>query len=195
MRSNTGNITGRTSDRNMTMNSARSNGSGGSPRGSPRLDGVSVTGSKVGQHVYGRSKSTIGNYRGDDDGGQSSAAGTERKGVHIDRIAPTFTLRKDIHIHNWKAYKKEEQGKRTFLDDVARDAKKKLSPVLYAKIDNWAEMSQSKMNHGHALKDKFHPGQRVTFVEEAIKFDKRKHIPAPGVYNTLPKERVLQVPK
>jgi len=40
-----------------------------------------------------------------------------------------------------------------------------------------------------------HPGKRVTSTEEAIKTDRKRNVPAPGIYNNMPKERVLQVPK
>ena len=35
----------------------------------------------------------------------------------------------------------------------------------------------------------------MTSTEEAMKIDKRRNVPAPGVYNNMPKDRVLQVPK
>lgn len=166
----------------MMINSARSNGSG-----SPRLEEQS--GSKNGQQ-YPRSKSTMGHTRTE---GLNSSNNDQR--IMLERIPPPINGRKDRCIHNWKAYKLESNGKKTFLDDVKREAKKKLSPVLYAKVENWAEISNSKMLHGHGHKNKIHPGNRVTFVDEAVKFDKRRHIPAPGTYNNLPKDRVLQVPK
>ena len=40
-----------------------------------------------------------------------------------------------------------------------------------------------------------HKGSRVTSTEEAIKVDKRRNVPAPGHYNNMPKDNVLQIPK
>ena len=151
--------------------------------GSPKGEG---SGSREIQKVSKRSMSTIGHH---DNGDRS-----ERK-LFFERIPPPLNQRKDLCIENWKNIGTQPGGKKTFLDDVARDAKKKLSPVLYAKVEDWAQMSQSKLMHGHGLKNKFLPGSRQTVLAEAIVLDKRRNIPAPGAYNNLPKERVLQVPK
>ena len=111
--------------------------------------------------------------------------------ILIDRIPAPLNQRTDRCIEAWSNQKQAKSGKHTFLDDVARDAKKKLSPVIYAKVEDWSKMSQSKMIHGHLQKNKVHPGKRVTSTEEAMKNDKRRNVPAPGVYNNMPKERVL----
>jgi hypothetical protein len=78
---------------------------------------------------------------------------------------------------------------------VTREAKKKLSPVIHSTIENWGQRSNSKLLHGHASKNKFFPGDRQTFLAEAIKNEKRRKIPAPGAYENMPKANVLQVPK
>ena len=113
----------------------------------------------------------------------------------IERIPAMVNTRQDRCIENWKHIRLQADGKHTFLDDVAKAAKKKLSPDKYATVQNWGEMSHSKLMHGHAQKNRFSPGDRLTVLAEAIKIDKRRNIPAPGTYSKFPQARVLQVPK
>lgn len=105
-----------------------------------------------------RSHSTIGQ-------GIGAANKSVQSSVLIDRIPPPLNGREDRCIDSWQKYRLEKNGKHTFLDDVARDAKKKLSPVIYSRVENWSQLSQSKLIHGHMQKGKMHPGNRITSTE------------------------------
>jgi len=41
---------------------------------------------------------------------------------------PAYNDNKKVHVHSWKNEKTVPNGKRTYLDDIIRESKKKLSP-------------------------------------------------------------------
>ena len=48
--------------------------------------------------------------------------------------SPWYNVKKGgLNCDNWKNYKLLPRGKKSYLDDVIADAKKKLSPQIYAK--------------------------------------------------------------
>ena len=88
-------------------------------------------------------------------------------------------------VSNWKARKIPEKGKYSYLDDVIKANKHKVSPQQYAKQEDWKERETSVQRHGHAHKDEYRKGPRETLNSQIMKEAKLKGIPAPGHYNTV----------
>ena len=114
-------------------------------------------------------------------------------GIEGYTIGKSFFLDKPgFKVINWANVKPLD--KKTFLDDIMAESKKRLPPNKYASHQDWRKMSVSVIEHGHVRKNLIVKGSRQTLNEEIIKTAKRNKIPAPGAYN-LPKERIRNIPK
>lgn len=108
---------------------------------------------------------------------------------------PYYNDRKGgLHCDNWKNYKLLPRGKKSYLDDVIADAKKKLSPQIYAKQFDWREATAKISDHGHIHKYEFRKSKKETLNEEIIRKAKNAKTPAPGAYEVA-KFKVQQIPK
>ena len=113
-----------------------------------------------------------------------------------DRIRAPYNIREDICIETWKNAKLLDRGKKTFLDDVIKYCNRgKLSPVVYASHEDWAMRCNSKLMHGHMLKNRISPpgklGARETLPAEIMRKEKLRKISPPWAYNNMPNYRVL----
>ena len=88
-------------------------------------------------------------------------------------------------VANWKSRKVLEKGKYSYLDDVIKLSKTKVSPTQYAGQEDWKVRTASVASHGHPHKDEFRKGARETLNSQIMKEAKAKGFPAPGHYNTV----------
>ena len=97
----------------------------------------------------------------------------------------------DKNVQTWKNYKLLPRGKKTYLDDVIGDAKKKNYPQVYGKVQDWKELGINVGLHGHAHKFEFRKSKKETLNAEIMRLEKAKKSPAPGAYD-LPKYKIPQ---
>lgn len=69
-------------------------------------------------------------------------------------------------ILNWNNGEKLPRGRKTFLNDVIRYAKKNPSPDWRVGVCDWASSARLTQHHGHPHKDEFLKAERVTLNAE-----------------------------
>ena len=76
---------------------------------------------------------------------------------------------KNLSVDNWSVATKLPRGRKTFLNDVIRLAKKNPSPNWRCGVSDWASQANLIGVHGHGHKDEFPKGPRETIPVKIAK--------------------------
>jgi hypothetical protein len=101
---------------------------------------------------------------------------------------------KEMNNPSWKnqmlGIKPGESRKKTFIDDVVRFSLKHNFPP--AKLDQvvWTKEQNSMVNHGHAHKDEFRKGERLTLPAQLMREGFKLKAPDMCTYNPIDQQKV-----